>query len=252
MFNNGNGGVVPVIPFGNMNGYGNGMSGWGDGWWAIIILFALFGWGNGGFGFGGGNNGTDAIDASLQRGFNNQTVVSKLDGITNGICNLGYDQLSQMNGINTTVLTQSNALMAQLQQCCCGIENAIMQMQFAMQQGFCTAEYNRAADTCTITTAIKDAVNSIQQNCDNNYRSLYNQQVQMQMDALKAENANMRQQLERCDDRNLINEQTQYLTNYLRPQPNPAFIVPAPWYSGSYAAFNNGNCCGNNGFSFGF
>lgn len=249
MFNGGNNGVVPVIPFGNMNGYGNGMGGWGDGWWAIIILFALFGWGGNGFGFGGGGN-TAEIDASLQRGFNNQTVISKLDGITNGICNLGYDQLAQMNGINTNIFTQSNALMAQLQQCCCNIEQAIMQMQFAMQQGFCTAEYNRAADTCTITTAIKDAVRDIQTNCDNNYRSLYNQQVAMQMDALKTENQNLRYRLEKCDDQNMLNDQTQRLETYLRPPANPAFIVPAPWYSGSF--YNNGGCCNGNGFSFGF
>lgn len=250
MFNGNNNGVVPVLPFGGMGG----MNGFGEGIWALVILAALFGWGGDGFGFGGGNRGgsgtTAAIDASLQRGFDTQSIISKLDGINNGLCSLGYDQLNQMNGINTTVLTQGNALMAQLQQCCCSIENAIMQNQFAMQQGFCTAEYNRATDTCTITTAIKDAVNAIQQNCDNNYRSLFNQQVAMQMDALKAENAALSRQLERCDDRNLINEQTQYITSYLRPQANPAFIVPAPWYSGSFYSNGNGNCCGNNGFGF--
>lgn len=26
----------------------------GDGWWAIIIFALIFGWGNGGYGFGGG------------------------------------------------------------------------------------------------------------------------------------------------------------------------------------------------------
>ena len=42
-------GIVPVMDIdGNRNG-----GAWGDGggWWAWIILFALFGWGGNGFGF---------------------------------------------------------------------------------------------------------------------------------------------------------------------------------------------------------
>ena len=41
----------------------NGFGGWGDGWWALIILFALFG----GYGRGGlfGGNGGCACDSAL-------------------------------------------------------------------------------------------------------------------------------------------------------------------------------------------
>ncbi len=67
----------------------NDRNGWGnaDGWWILIILFALFGgWGNGFNGIGGGSrNTTDVIDATLQRGFDNQSVMNKLNGIEQGI-----------------------------------------------------------------------------------------------------------------------------------------------------------------------
>lgn len=267
---NNNGGIVPVMPMGNMYGANNGWGNNGD-WWAWIVLFALFGWGGNGFGNGMGGGNTGYIDAAIQRGFDNQTVVNKLDGISNGICSLGYDQLAQMNGINTNVLTQANALSAQLQSCCCGIENAVqantiagMQSANALstqlancccdtKQAFAQADYNRATDTCAITTAIKDAVQAITQNDNCNFRQLYDQQVQIQMDALKTQNADLRAALEKCDDQNMINAQTQYLTNYLRPQPNPAFVVPAPWYSGGfyngYNGYNTG-CCNNGNFGF--
>lgn len=51
----------------------NSDNGWGDGngWWILIILFALFGWGGNGWGNnGGGMNSTAAAytDSALQRG----------------------------------------------------------------------------------------------------------------------------------------------------------------------------------------
>ena len=73
--------------------------GWGDGngWWVLIILFAIFGgWGNGGWGGNGANGGatpyaTSALtQADLQRGFDTQSIVSKLDGISNGLCDGFY------------------------------------------------------------------------------------------------------------------------------------------------------------------
>ena len=77
---------------------------WGNGaWWIVILL--IFGWGGfGNNGCGGNRVGNGYTDAAIQRGFDNQAVVSKLDGINNGICSLGYDQLAQMNGINTNIL----------------------------------------------------------------------------------------------------------------------------------------------------
>lgn len=82
MFNTGNCPSVPIVA--NLDG--NNGNNWNDGsWlWFLIVVFAIFGgWGNGFGGFGGTNGG---VGSEIQRGFDNQAVVSKLDGISNGLC----------------------------------------------------------------------------------------------------------------------------------------------------------------------
>lgn len=61
-----------------------------------------------------------SLGAEVQRGFDNSAVITKLDGISNGICSLGYDQLAQMNGINTNIMQTGY-----------GIQNSITQMGIA-------------------------------------------------------------------------------------------------------------------------
>lgn len=94
MFNGTNGVSLADIAAVTGNGRNNdGMWG-GDGWWAIIIFAMIFGWG----GFGGngwGNNGGGALQgyatqSDLQRGFDTQSIIGKLDGITNGLCDGFY------------------------------------------------------------------------------------------------------------------------------------------------------------------
>lgn len=237
----------------------DGIGGDGGGWWALIIILALcggFGEGGGLFGNRGGSSSTAAtVDASLQRGFDTQTIVSKLDGISNGICSLGYDQLAQMNGINTNIMQtgfgitnainqasvanmqQGNSLSTQIQNCCCNLENLLAQ-----------ATYQRATDTCAITTAIKDMGAAIMQNCNANYRQLYDQQVQLQMQGKDAEIARLTAALQRCDYQRDNAQQTVDIVNQINPRPNPAFIVPAPWGWGN----NNGGCCNNNWGNYAF
>lgn len=143
---------------GNCN---NGKGSWGEMIFAIIIL-AMFaggdGFGNGGGLFGGGRgNGAAATQADIQRGFDTQAIVGKLDGINNGICSLGYDQLAQMNNLGMAIANQGyqNAQLAngvtqgitqarfENQQCCC-------ETQRLMERGFCDAAYAAATNTSNI------------------------------------------------------------------------------------------------------
>lgn len=60
----------------------DGNDGWGgnNGWWILIILFALFGWGRGGYGYGGNDGGCGCATAGdIQRGFDTSAIVGKLD-----------------------------------------------------------------------------------------------------------------------------------------------------------------------------
>ena len=94
---------IAAVTRGNGNGYNNGFG--GEGWWALIILLALFGgWGDYGFGGAGraGSAGAATLagyvtQADLQRGFDTQAITNKLNGLENGMASLGYDQLAQMN-----------------------------------------------------------------------------------------------------------------------------------------------------------
>lgn len=106
------------------NGYGNGMFGGEFGWWIIVLL--LFGWGRGGFGGGfGGNdgfvNGYDigklATTNDVAVGFNNSAVLNNLNDLKLGQAGIQQTLCQGFNGINTSILTSTNALQSQLADC---------------------------------------------------------------------------------------------------------------------------------------
>jgi len=264
----------------------------GNGWWVLIILFALFGgWGNNGYGANRGSSGSsDGVssvvymppmggygmsvgssytDSAIQRGFDNQAVTNKLNGLENGICSLGYDQLAQMNTINSNIMqtgyntqnaVQQNGYNAQnaIQQATYNLQNSLQSNAIAaMQQSNATqtqlancccenreaiagVNYNLATDTCAITTAISNSANSIMQNCNSNYRALHDELVQSQLDAKNEKIAELQAALTAAQNRESNNAQSTYLINTLRPVPGPMYPVQNPW-----AASNSGivGCC---------
>lgn len=186
MFENGNGPSLSDIAAVT----NNDSLGGNNGWWILIILFAIFGGFGGGYGYNGRSN-SGAIDnyvlssdfASLQRQIDSATADIKQQGtaIANGISSLGYDQLNQMNGINTNI----NNLGYQLQQCCCENKQAIAQVRYDMATG-----------NCAITNAINTAAQQIMQNDNANYRSLHDENVAMQMEAKNTRIAELQAQIQ--------------------------------------------------------
>lgn len=244
---------VPVVAgLGNMNGNGYGMDG---GWWAWILLFALFGWGGNGFGFGGnGAATTQATEAAIQRGFDNQAVVSKLDGLANGICSLGYDQLAQMNGINTNIMQTGfgitnaingtsvanmqsfNALTAQIQECCCENRAAIAQVR-----------YDMATQNCALTTAIDQLGFNLSKQLSDSF-------CQLKMEAKDETIAALRQQVTEANLGQQLQGTANYIINTVRPTSVPAYLTCNP-NTGlvypqvqNYNPFGGCNSCCNNGF----
>lgn len=217
--------TMPVTPAYTSGGNcGNGM--WGDGGWWVIILFALiFGWGRNGF--GGGESGGSFTDSAVQRGFDNQSVMNKLNGIEQGICSLGYDQLSQMNGINQNVSQQGfniSSAIAQLgyqnQNCCCETNRNIDAVR-----------YENAKNTC-------DIVNAIREDGALTRAQLTQNEIQGLRDQLQTANFQLSQQAQSA---NLINQ--------LRPCPIPAYLSCSPYTSydpyGRNGFFGNGCGCNN-------
>lgn len=138
MFNNGTNGYS-LSDIAAVSRSNDGFGGENGAWWIIILfLFAFCGWGGYGYGaggFGGGQNSTSVYEGyvlnndfsvlsnQMSQGF--ATQERKLDSISNGICSLGYDQLAQMNGINTNIMAGVNTLQGaisgvgnQLASCC--------------------------------------------------------------------------------------------------------------------------------------
>jgi hypothetical protein len=240
MFNTGNCPSVPIVA--NLDGNNNGNN-WNDGsWlWFLIVVFAIFGgWGNGFGGFGGTNGG---VGSEIQRGFDNQAVISKLDGISNGLCDGFYAMnnsiLTGFNGINTNIMQtgygiqqavnadtvanmqNTNALQSQLANCCCETREAI--------QGI---NYNLATNTC----ALQNTMNS-------NTRDIIDSQqagTRAILDYLcTKENADLRDKVQKLElsasqDRQnallttAMTAQTQQIVNSVNPTAIPAYVVPNP------------------------
>lgn len=250
--------IAAVTRNSNNDGFGDG-----NGWWILIILFALFGWGGYGNGDGRGCGSQSAngyTDAAIQRGFDNQSVMNKLNGLENGICSLGYDQLAQMNGINTNIMQtgygiqnaiqqdtvanmqqansaqmlamqNANALQSQLANCCCENRQAIAQVR-----------YDMATDTCAVTTAMSQNARDIIDNQNANYRALHDELVQSQLDAKDAKIAEQQLIINGLNLAQSQANQNQYLISQLRPSAVPAFNVPNPYASYGYGCYS-GSCC---------
>jgi len=220
--NGGNEMVMPVAPM--YGGGGSGFGGWGgdNGWWIILLfLFALGGWGNG---FGGGYGGGGAMpyimsnttNADVQRGFDQQAVMSGISGIQSGISGLSTQlcgccadvQQSLCNGfagVNATVNsgfanaeTAANARqMANM--------NQAFNAQTAMMQGFnnigsqfadCCCEnrlgladlkYTVATENCADRTAAAQNTRDIIDSQTRGTQAILDKLCQLELDGVKAQ-----------------------------------------------------------------
>lgn len=223
---------------------------WGDGgWWVLIILFALFG-GWGGYGFGGNGGGgytaTAATQADIQRGFDNSAVISKLDGITNGLCDgfyavnngmlAGFNTIQQAINADTVAgMQNANAIQSQLANCCCETREAIQGVNFNMAQNTCALQN-------TMNNNTRDIIDS--QNAGT--RAILDYLCQDKIATLQAENNDLR--LAASQDRQnallttAMTAQTNQIINAVNPSPIPAYQVPNPNTYIPYGCGCNNGC----------
>ena len=238
--------------------------GWGGegGWLWIIVVFALlFGWGGNGFGGFGGNNGggyvaTAATQADIQRGFDNQAVISKLDGITDGLCDGFYavnnGMLTGFNGINTNVMQtgfgiqqainadtianmqNTNALQAQLANCCCETREAI--------QG---VNYNMATNTCALQNTMNNNTRDIIDSQQAGTRAILDFLTNDKIATLQAENNDLRRAASQDRQNALLTTtmaaQTNQIIDAVRPTPVPSFPA-SNLYGYAYGCGCNTGC----------
>ncbi len=225
----------------------------GDGaWWIVILfLFGMFGGWGGGFGGGWGGGGQQGYDtrADVQRGFDNQAIVTKLDGITQGICDATYALNNTMtngfHGVDNAVSTlgyqvmqgQSN-LAAQLATCCCETREAI--------QG---VNYNMATQACETRNVIQNTTRDIIDNQNANSRAILDALNQNYIRSLESENQGLKLAASQANQNAVLqaamDANTAEILRRTAPVPVPAYQVPNPYahYGYNYGCSPCGAAC---------
>ena len=225
------------------NGNNGGMFG-NDGWWGIILLALLFGYGGGGMGFGGGYGGMMlngiATRADINEGFALNNITGGITAIQQGICDSTYALTNAINGgfnnAQLATLQGFNGLERQLADCCCENRAAIAQVR-----------YDMATQACDTRRAISDAARDITDNANANTRAIMDFMVNSKIESLQAENQSLKLAASQANQNNylaaLSEAQTAELIRRIAPTPVPSYAVPAPYpYCGNV---NYGGCgCG--------
>lgn len=225
---------------GNNDGFGGG----NGAIWAIFLLALLGRNGFGGYGGYGGDGGcpmpvyvngggaAPATTADVERAFDTQTIINKLNGLENGLCDGFYamntgllnntaaitgavtqDTIANMQNTNQ-ILGQMANYEANRAACCCDMKNA-MTTQFA------TLGYNLADQSCQTRRLVTDVTRDIIDNQNANTRSILDFLTQDKIATLQAENQTLK--FAASQER-----QNNYLINALNPCPIPAYTVPNP------------------------
>lgn len=246
---------------GNRNSDGNGFAD-GNGWWVLIILFALFGgWGNAGWGgAGAGGNGRGgcgytpcATQADVRAAVDQQTLISKIDQQTYGLADsftaLNNTLNNNFRGIDNAVCTlgyqgaqHASNLSSQLASCCCNIERAIdgnttqgvmntNALSRQMSDCCCDIEKMNMQNRFDAQTYNCNTLQAIDKLGDRIIDYMSNEKTQ----ALRDENFALKLAASQA-------KQNQYLVDQIKPCPIPAYITCNP-YAASYGC----NACGCNG-----
>lgn len=219
--------TMPVAPTGMMGGGFGGE----NGWWVILFIILLFGWGRNGY---GNNNGGVVDGYVLTSDF--ASVERKLDAVNNGICDSTFALNNAINGGFATaelsranqqaaLMQQLNAMQMQSQKCCCENRAAIAQVR-----------YDMATQACDTRNTVQTAARDIVENANANSRAILDFLTQSKLQDLQSANQELRLAASQAAQNN-------YLISQLRPCPTPAYITCNPWAGSSYGGCGTGCGC---------
>ena len=268
-----------VTPTGAANSNCGG--GWGGDWGAWIILFlifGMFGWGGmggfGGFGGFGGMGGGYPAESILQRSLDTQTIIGKLDGVTQGlcdgfysmqnsinglgmnvmqafhgvdnaICNMGYQTQQGFNATQMAMMQGQNALQAQLAQCCCD-----------QRAGLADLKYQMATDICAVTNTIQNTTRDVIDNQNANSRAILDALNANYIRTLESENQSLKLSASQANQNAVLMaamdaNKAEILRRTGAECPTPAYVVQPPTpvnfptnCCGQFAGWGNNGCGG--------
>lgn len=141
----------------------------GSGAWVLILLFAMiFGWGNG----FGGNNGTAASQADIQRAIDLNSIQQgqaniaadvqrSIYEVTGATKDAAYNNLGEIRDVQTSVASNGaniinalTAMQANQQNCCCETQRAIDGVNYNLATQSAAIQANTTAQTQKILDAI--------------------------------------------------------------------------------------------------
>lgn len=237
------------------NGGGSGWSNGDGAWWLIVLFLFAFagGWGGnrGNSGSSGGSDGSTNVSSELQRGFDQNAIMTTLAGINNGLANAEVSRCNAQANILQTLNNNHNSLSSQLvqmlmnqQECCC--ENRL---------GLANLNSTILSENCADRAAISDGIRDIITNQNSGVQRILDQMCNDKIDAKNERIADLERQLTMANlaasqtaqtSRILADNANQTLTleQYLNPTPIPAYIVQNP-NGCNCGSYNNCGCGGN-------
>lgn len=235
--------IPTIVSTGNGNN-GNGMFG-NDGWWGIILIALLFGWGRGnGFGGYGGGSGSEFLGYELGKvasandvasGFSTSAIMSDLNSIReNQLMSNNYNAQG-FAGINSAIANATSTLGYNMLQGFNGVERGQCTLGYNIQSGFNTLGHQISDCCCATQRLIERSTCDLLVNQNANTQKIIDYMQNDKISSLQAENVALKGRISNS-------EQSAYIINSLRePCPVPAYVVPNP------------NCCytpcGTNGFT---
>jgi len=212
-----NGMYMPVAPAGgNFGGFGDG-----NGWWVILFLFALMGWGGNGNGFGGNNDVIPYLlnqqtQGEVARGFDTSAISGQINGVQQSI-----------NDLLIAGMNQNFALQSQFANCCCENRLAIANLSSDIAREAC-------ADRQSVADGVQKILDQMcQDKIDAKNERIADLERQLTMANLAASQGQQTAQI-LADNA----AQTVALEQYLNPTPRPAYVVANP------NCCQQNNCCG--------
>lgn len=248
MFNNSTPLTMPVAPIGYSTGNNGGFGGFGSDWIGLIVILAILGWGNGGFGGFGGFGGNGGY-SEVQRGFDQNAVINKLDGLTYGLSDSTYALTGAINtgfsGVQQTLCQGFNGLSREIADCCCATQGAIKDVR-----------YDLASQACDTRNLIQSTTRDIIDNANANSRQLLDFLVNDKIATLQAENQNLKLKASQSEQNAFITANQQAQTAEIIRRlgadcPTPAYVVQPPQpvtfptnCYGQFSGYNYNNSCG--------
>lgn len=196
---------VAAVVGNNGGAFGNGGF-WGDGSFWIIILFLFAFMGNGWGGFGNNAGGAmpyvvNNMDSTVQRGFDQQAVISGINSISGSLSSLAQGQCNGFNNViqavnngtygitnavnngfygaeiannsrQMSLMQQLNAMQMAQQNCCCENRAAVADLKYTV-----------ATEACNDRAAVNDALNALTNVVNAGFQGIHNELCQDRLEA---------------------------------------------------------------------